>query len=91
MGIGAVCGSVYLDKGFENLLKNRLGNKADAILIRRTLADILRHFENHIKYIFDPFDESNETEYEIPIYGAPELPEIGLEESYLRITKLGMF
>jgi hypothetical protein len=36
---------------------------------------------------FDPFEDDCEEEYEIHVKGAPEMPEIGLEEGYLKLSK----
>jgi hypothetical protein len=46
----------------------------------------VRQFDT-IKKEFDPFEGDCEEEYEIPIKGAPEMPEIGLEEGYLKLSK----
>ena len=46
----------------------------------------MRQFDT-IKKDFDPFEEECEQEYEIPIRGAPEIPEIGLEEGHLKLSK----
>src|SRR5436190_8749601 len=37
---GAACGSVYLDQGFEAMIRQRLGREADSILTPRVSAEI---------------------------------------------------
>jgi hypothetical protein len=68
------------------LIRNKLGPKADSILTKKAAVDCLKNFEN-IKREFNPYDQDCENEYEIPIKGAPEMPEIGLEEGHLKLSK----
>jgi len=63
-----------------------LGDKADSILTRKCIVETVRQFDT-IKKEFDPFERDCEEEYEIPIKGAPEMPEIELEEGYLKLSK----
>jgi hypothetical protein len=85
--MGAACGSIYLDKGFEELLRGRLGAKADQILTPRILSGAQRHFDSLIKCQYNPYDEYSEEEYEVPLPGAPDQTEISLEGGYLKLTK----
>lgn len=87
----ALCGSLHLDKGFEELLRARLGRFADGVLTPRVLLGAQRHFENLIKCQYNPYDEYTEEEYEIPLTGAPDRPEIALEGGFLNLTKLRSF
>jgi hypothetical protein len=87
VGTGATCGSIYLTKNFEDLVRRRLGSKAPQILTQKALTQCARAFENLIKCTFDPEDENAEDEYELPIPGAPDSPDIGLEDGYLRLSK----
>jgi hypothetical protein len=82
---GAACGSVYLDQAFEALIRNKLGNKADSIITTKVAAEINNKFET-IKRKFDNSEDAD-AEYEIPLRNAPEMPHIGLEEGYLKISK----
>jgi len=81
----AACGLASLDFGFENLLRRRLGLSAALILNAKVKAETLKKFDS-IKRRFNPFDGDCETEYEIPLRGAPEMPHIGLEEGHLKLT-----
>jgi hypothetical protein len=86
VGMGAACGSIYLDKGFEDLLRARLGEKADELLTPKRLSGTQRHFDTLIKCQYNPYEYCEE-EYEIPLPGAPDQPEIALEGGYLKLTK----
>lgn len=84
---GRACGSVYLDQSFENLVRTKLGRKAESIITEQLAAEIMSQFDT-IKRKFNPFDNGCESEYEIgPLRGAPEMPDIGLMEGYLKISK----
>jgi hypothetical protein len=85
-GTGATCGSIYLDSGFENLLRKRLGKDADRVLTKKNLSAALEKFDT-IKRQFNPIDGDCHEEYEIYLRGAPELPNIGLSENHLKLTK----
>ena len=83
---GRACGSVYLDQGFENLVEKAY-RKAESIITEQLAAEIIGQFDT-IKRKFNPFDKGCESEYEIgPLRGAPEMPDIGLMEGYLKISK----
>src|SRR5579862_4019252 len=73
---GAACGSVYLDQGFETLIRNKLGNKADSIITPKVAAEINSKFDT-IKRQFDYYDKDGDPEYEIQLRNAPEMPHIG--------------
>ena len=83
---GAACGSVYLDQGFENLIRKKLGTKADSIITLNIASELNKQFDS-IKRNFDPYDPDCESVYEIPMRNAPEMPNIGLEEGYLKLSE----
>jgi hypothetical protein len=56
-------------------------------LTGRRLAEIDRWFEYTIKSRFNPYEETCETEFEIPISGVPDDLDVGLEEGYLKLLK----
>jgi len=51
------------------------------------LANAVKSFEGAIKFQFDPFSEACNAEFEVPLRGAPDIPNIGLEDGYLKVTK----
>lgn len=91
IGTGAACGAILLEENFEGLLRTKLGNYAEEILERTRLERAMRHFESSIKRQFNPYDEDygrdGENGFEVPLKGAPDLPECGLEFGYLKLTR----
>ena len=51
------------------------------------LTNAVKAFEGGIKFQFDPYAETCEPEYEIPLRGAPDIPKIDLYDGYLTIRK----
>jgi hypothetical protein len=83
------CGSMHLDIGFEELLRARMGDFfADSVRTTNTLRGARRHFETMIKSQYNGYDEDNEEEYEIPLPGWPDQPEIALEDGFLKLSRL---
>lgn len=87
VGTGAACGAIYLDQGFETLLRNKFGEVGIQYLDDKRLSELVRHFDNQIKRQFNPFDSMAETEFEIPISGIQDMPSIGLRDGYLILTR----
>jgi hypothetical protein len=86
-GSGAACGAIFLTKGFENLLKKKCGDLAKTILTPKRVNEAIRFFESSIKQAFNPFDIASDDEYEIPLFGAPDVAHIGLDDNYLTLKK----
>jgi hypothetical protein len=51
------------------------------------LIDAIRNFDCSFKVDFDPYSPDCEDEYEVPLPGAPNIPSMGLEEGYLKLSK----
>jgi hypothetical protein len=66
-------------------LRKKLGTDAEEILTDARLDISRRHFEYAIKRQFDPLD--SEQEFQIPLRGAPDMPENGLTYGYLKLTR----
>jgi hypothetical protein len=89
IGTGRLCGSTFIDDAFVRFLRRRLGWRAEEVLAsRRQLSSVTEYFEHAIKPSFNPYSLDCEDEYEIPLQGSPEIPEAGLQEGYLNISKL---
>ena len=64
------------------------------------IQNAVKTFEGIVKFQFDPYSDGCEAEFEFPLRGAPDIPSIGLEEGYIKVsryidpriepTKLGM-
>lgn len=50
----------------------------------------MEHFENHIKRQFNPLDKNCSDTYEVPFAGAPDAPDIGLEDGYLTVSQFAI-
>ena len=86
MGTGAACGAMFLNDGFERLIRQKLGTRAEGILNARTLAEASRNFETQIKCQFNPLGSTYQVAFEVPLAGAPDIPEIGLEGGFMTLT-----
>ena len=87
VGTGAACGAVYLDQGFENLIRKRFEGAGVRLLDDRRLADLLRQFDSSIKRQFNPFDPMAEKDFEISVAGIQDMPQIGLRDGYLILSE----
>ena len=62
------------------------------MLSTKRLAEAVRFFESSIKIAFNPYDEWSENEFEVPLGAIGDIPEIGLEDGYLKLSKFtGVF
>jgi hypothetical protein len=86
-GTGGLCGASFLNKAFEDLLRNKLGNSAGELLTRQRLAEANRTFDTRIKAEYDPFDSNCDDEFLVPFFGAPDNPAIGLAGGVLRLSE----
>lgn len=69
------------------MLHRKLGAQANSILTRKSLEYAIRYFERSIKRSFNPYDAYCDTEYDVPLPGAPDVLAIGLEDGYLTLSK----
>ena len=75
-----MCGSIFLDLGFEVLIRRRLGAHAIHVLTPKNITGALERFDV-IKREFNPLETNDEEYGGIYLRGAPEIPQIGLEEA----------
>ena len=47
----------------------------------------MKYFEDSIKREFNPYDPFCETEYEVSLGNVGDVPSIGLNEGYLKVTR----
>jgi hypothetical protein len=87
VGTGGACGAIYLDQSFETLIRKRFEGVGAKLLDEKRLADLVRQFDNSIKRQFNPFDPSVETDFEISVSGIQDMPQIGLRDGYLMLSK----
>lgn len=85
-GSGGVCGALFLTRNFQDFIHHHLGEHSHLLTAKRLEAAV-KYFEGDLKFYFDPYSENCEDFYEVPLRGAPDIPSIGLEEGYLKISK----
>ena len=78
---------MFLTKNFEKLLHDRLGEHSREVLTPKRIREAVRNFEGTLKLTFDHFDQSCDETFEIPLPGAPDIPTLGLEEGYLKLSR----
>lgn len=86
-GTGAACGAIFLTDNFEKLLHQRLGARSQEVLTPKRLDYAVKSFEGYLKCNFDFFSEDCEKEFDIPLPGAPDIPEIGLNDGEISLSK----
>jgi hypothetical protein len=87
VGTGAACGAMYLDRGFEAFLRKKFDGIEQKVLDEKRFTDLVHQFDRIIKRQFNPFDEFSEKDFEISMSGIQDMPEIGLRDGYLLISK----
>lgn len=79
VGTGAACASVYLDQAFIALFEKKLGKKAKTILRKRGVDELVRHFDQNIKRIYDPYDDWCDEEFDVGLGGLRMIKLLGLK------------
>lgn len=69
------------------LVEKRLDDHARTLLTERRLEEAKRYFESAIKTTFNGLDPDCEDDFEVPLHGAPDIPECGLSAGYLKLIK----
>ena len=83
---GAAFGGVFLHHVLEELLRRKMGDYADSILTPWRFEEIKSYFEEVIQFKFNYFDEKYGN-ISIPCAGSPDVPDIGLEDGYLVLSR----
>ncbi|KAK2072966.1 hypothetical protein P8C59_007283 [Phyllachora maydis] len=86
VGTGGLCGSAFLNFGFEEHVRNRLGpRRFDEMKARKgkTWQMGLRYFEDVVKR---SFHEDDDQEVNIPFPGLADDEEVGLDSGFLVMT-----
>ena len=68
-------------------MRKKLGRLSASILTQKRVMEAMRWFEGSIKQAFNPYDSGCDDEYEVPMIGVKDAPDIGLEEGYLKISQ----
>src|SRR5271168_1536858 len=83
IGTADACGSVFLNRAFEDAVRKRLGKYAEQVLKPRCLAEMLRYFDHFIKVEFK--DDVEMINFAVP--GAPNIPEADIEDGFMSMTR----
>jgi hypothetical protein len=83
VGTADACGSVFLNRAFEDAVRKRLGKYAEQVLKPRCLSEMLRHFDHFIKVEFK--DDVEVINFAVP--GAPNIPEAYIEDGFMSMTR----
>lgn len=83
IGTADACGSVFLNRAFEDAVRKRLGKYAEQVLKPRCLAEMLRHFDHFIKVEFK--DDVEMINFAVP--GAPNIPEAEIEDGFMTMSR----
>lgn len=57
------------------------------MLTDKCLGDLIRHFDSTIKHQYNPYDPSCEQEFEMAVGGLSDMPDLGIEDGYLNLSK----
>ncbi|KAJ0426171.1 actin-like ATPase domain-containing protein [Aspergillus carlsbadensis] len=87
-GTGRICGSMLLDHGFEDLLREKMGYENYATLPNKSKEAALLYWRDRIKPLFaGKFDEDfDDVPYYIPIPGAKDDPDVPVEDGFFELT-----
>jgi hypothetical protein len=83
VGTADACGSVFLNRAFEDAIRKRLGKYAEQVLKPRCLSEMIRHFDHFIKVEFK--DDVDLINFAVP--GAPNIPEAYVEDGFMSMTR----
>jgi hypothetical protein len=53
----------------------------------RRATETAKYFDSGIKRNFNPYDRDCEPDFEVPLVGAPDIPESGLDAGYLKLQR----
>lgn len=91
-GTGALCGGVFLNLRFQELVKSRMGEAAFKNLCERkpkSWAIALKYFEDYVKKNFDPLDsqeEYDDNKFNVPLPGAEDDVSAGIDCGFITLS-----
>jgi hypothetical protein len=78
---------MFLNRGFEELLRRKLERFADEILTPYCLEEAFSMFDTRLKCQFNPLAHDCESSFRIPLPGARNIFHVGLEGGFLKLSK----
>ncbi|KAH0275664.1 actin-like ATPase domain-containing protein, partial [Aureobasidium melanogenum] len=91
-GHGALCGGVFLNMRFKNLVESRMGTDAFKSLCERKpkcMNVALNEFENYVKRNFNPLNSQSTYDannFNIPFPGAPDNAAMGIDSGFFILS-----
>ncbi|KAH0366906.1 actin-like ATPase domain-containing protein, partial [Aureobasidium melanogenum] len=91
-GTGALCGGVFLNLRFQELVKSRMGAAAFKQLCTRkpkSWAIALKYFEDYVKKNFDPLEsqiEYDDNMFNVPLPGADDDTAAGIDCGFITLS-----
>ncbi|CAD0083318.1 unnamed protein product [Aureobasidium vineae] len=91
-GTGALCGGVFLNMRFRNLVESRMGAQAFKDLCEqkpKCMNVALAEFENYVKRNFDPLSSQctyDASSFNIPFLGAPDNAAMGIDSGFFILS-----
>ena len=86
IGTAGACGSLFLDRAFEDAVRAKLGRHAEQVLKPRTVAEMMRYFNHFIKVEFK--DDEAIPSVNFAVAGAPDIPEADIEGGFMTMSRL---
>ncbi|KAK6000862.1 hypothetical protein QM012_003587 [Aureobasidium pullulans] len=89
---GALCGGVFLNLRFQELVKSRMGSAAfKQLCVRKpkSWAIALKYFEDYVKKNFDPLDsqvEYDDNMFNVPLPGADDDAAAGIDCGFITLS-----
>lgn len=89
-GSGGMCGSVYLDYGFEKHIKKVLGEEAFNNMKPNSRAEMMRTWEESVKFVFG-HDDDPEEEYLVAVPGIPDCDYKNIADGFYIMDRFGYY
>ena len=89
IGTAGACGSLFLDRAFEEAVRTKLGSHATQVLKPRTVAEMMRYFKHFIKLEFKDDESVPSINFAVP--GAPDIPEADIEGGFMTMSRYVKF
>ncbi|KAF8247380.1 actin-like ATPase domain-containing protein [Wilcoxina mikolae CBS 423.85] len=81
-GTGDLCGSVFLDERFEKYIRGVLGDKVIDDMKPRSKYEMMRTWEEKVKFTFGNSEDAEDDGYEVNVPGVPDNDETNVEDGF---------
>ena len=84
-GTGKLCGSVYLDKGFQDHIRKRIGNDSIDNMTVKAKEEMMRTWEDKVKFPFKE-DSDEDDDYEVNVRGVDDNEQMCVEGGFHKMN-----